>query len=673
MSNNNLKLNLILKAYDTMSGVIKSACTQSDKAFEKMNKTLEETANKFDSAGKASLKIGGVLTGISAINAKTAGDFEQGMNNISTLIDTNNESIKAMGNEILSIAKNSPKAISDLTDALYSIRSAGISASEQFNVLKGSEMLAVSGLATTAEAVDIATSAINAFSLEGKEANQIYDMFFKVVKYGKTNVSEFAQGFGSVAGVVSSANIKLDEYSASIAAMTTMGVKANIAHTQMKAVIAGLSRSTDDQVKIFNKLGAKSFKDLINKSGGMVNALSKVKEAVGGSEAKIISLVGSVEAYNAVMSLTGATNKVYLQTLNDMRNGGESITEAYAKQVAGLNNAMATIKNNIQALSIKFGTALLPTLQTAGNLIKGVTGLIDKMPNGLVNFISVATAGIGTFALFGGAGLVAIGSVIKNFILLRKVMRSASILTWANPAILPIAGVVAGIVALGAGALYCYNKFEGFRNICQGTWAVIKAGGAWLAVLTNSFINGAIGFWKFISPAVKFGLTVASWITPIGWVYHAISGLVKIIGNLIQKAGGLRAIGSALKSWGKNAETKAEEINNSVKNQRNIKKVDGSHYNGLNYVPFDGYIAQVHKGEAILTKPQADRWRNKKTLINNNSSNSANMVLNYNPTVVLKDGSEQSKNDFLKLLKEHKEELLKLIQIQLRRCEARSY
>lgn len=36
---------------------------------------------------------------------------------------------------------------------------------------------------------------------------------------------------------------------------------------------------------------------------------------------------------------------------------------------------------------------------------------------------------------------------------------------------------------------------------------------------------------------------------------------------------------------------------------------DSSEASGLDYVPSDGYLARVHKGEAILNKVQADQWR----------------------------------------------------------------
>ncbi len=38
--------------------------------------------------------------------------------------------------------------------------------------------------------------------------------------------------------------------------------------------------------------------------------------------------------------------------------------------------------------------------------------------------------------------------------------------------------------------------------------------------------------------------------------------------------------------------------------------VDGSHAGGLDYVPFDGYLAELHKGEMVLTATQANAVRN---------------------------------------------------------------
>lgn len=39
------------------------------------------------------------------------------------------------------------------------------------------------------------------------------------------------------------------------------------------------------------------------------------------------------------------------------------------------------------------------------------------------------------------------------------------------------------------------------------------------------------------------------------------------------------------------------------------EKVDGSNANGLNYVPFDGYISELHAGEAVLTAQENRVWQ----------------------------------------------------------------
>ena len=183
-----LRLKLILSAKDGISNVIKSAVRSSDKDFEKLQTRLDRTAEKFESFGKKSTLWGAGLTAVSGIGAKMAGDFQSSMTNVSTLIDTNTESLDEMGKSVLNIAKRTPVAINDLTNALYNIRSAGIDAANQFKVLEKSAQLGIAGLGSTDEAVDLVTSSINAWQLEGEKAEKTYDLIFRTVKTGKTSL-----------------------------------------------------------------------------------------------------------------------------------------------------------------------------------------------------------------------------------------------------------------------------------------------------------------------------------------------------------------------------------------------------------------------------------------------------------------------------------------------------
>ena len=52
--------------------------------------------------------------------------------------------------------------------------------------------------------------------------------------------------------------------------------------------------------------------------------------------------------------------------------------------------------------------------------------------------------------------------------------------------------------------------------------------------------------------------------------------------------------------------------NVNVNVNKNGGGVDGSHAGGLNYVPFDGYLARLHRGEAVLTASEAAAYRKNK-------------------------------------------------------------
>ena len=177
-----MKVSLTLVAFDKMSKVIRDAVQKSNDDFNKMQAKIKDTSEKMEKFGKTASLLGGALVGFGAVNLKMAADFEAGMSNVSTLIDTNIENFGAMKDEVLEIAKRTPVALEGLTSALYDIRSAGISADMQFKVLERSAQLGLTGLGSTSEAVDLVTSSLNAFQLKGEKADKVYDTIFKTVK-----------------------------------------------------------------------------------------------------------------------------------------------------------------------------------------------------------------------------------------------------------------------------------------------------------------------------------------------------------------------------------------------------------------------------------------------------------------------------------------------------------
>ena len=79
------------------------------------------------------------------------------------------------------------------------------------------------------------------------------------------------------------------------------------------------------------------------------------------------------------------------------------------------------------------------------------------------------------------------------------------------------------------------------------------------------------------------------------------SGLINNFKSGLQNAWG------AVTSWVSNA---ASSIKNTISNAINwvSSKVSGKHRTGLNEVPYDGYIAELHQGERVLTAAEANQY-----------------------------------------------------------------
>lgn len=472
----------------------------------------ERRADRLRSAGdrlsglgaRASLAVTTPVVAAGFASGRETIEFSNQMANIATLIDTNVESLDRMKAGVLDLAQRTPLPLQDLTGSLYDIRSAGISASDQFRVLEGSAKLGVAGLGSTGEAADLATSSINAFGLKGREQARAFDLLFKTVKKGKTTIAELSQGFGAVAGVVANAGVQLDEYLASVAALTTTGLPAAAAHTQIRAAIAGLTRETKQSRKVMSALGAKDFKDLIAKSGGLVPALNRIRGELKGNDAAMLELFGSTEALNAVLGLTGKQGAAFNETLKDMRDGANALDPAYAKKQAEDAARLAEDMNRIEIASIKIGAIILPFFAKVAEQVAILAGEFSKLDPSTQSFIVVIAllaAAIGPILSIAGAISAALGALSAFAALL-----GIGLL----PAIGIIAAIVAAIALLAAGAYLLWRNWDKVSAFFMGLWKEVQ----------TAFDGGLMGvialIWKWDSQLLAiFGQAfsnLAKWI-----------------------------------------------------------------------------------------------------------------------------------------------------------------
>ena len=424
------------------------------------------------------------IIGVGVAAVKATADFEQGMSDVSTLVDTSTESIADMGKEVLKIGAETPVAVNDLTSALFDVRSAGIDAADQFTVLEKSAQLGVAGLGSTKEAADLVTSAINSFGLEGEKAEAVYDQIFKTTKNGKTTISGLAQGFGAVSGTVAATGTELDEYLAAVSALTTTGAPAAQVHTQLRSVMSGLTRDTAESRKVFRALGAKDFKDLIKQSGGLVNALRRIDKSAGGNESQLLNLLGSTEALNAVIGLTGEQAQAFDETLDDMRNGANAVDVAFKKQKGTLKSTGQILKNQLVATGVQIGQNLQPVLLELAEVVRDITGAFLELSPETQAFL-VKAAGVAAVV---GPAIIVVAKLASAIGVVIGVFQKLRILLVTNP----IGAAVAGIALAATMIIAEWEHFENFFALMwRGIKSIFQAGWDFVSGILDD-ITGAV-------------------------------------------------------------------------------------------------------------------------------------------------------------------------------------
>lgn len=388
--------------------IILSAKDRASSEFQKAGGSLEKFAKV---AAVATAAAGALAIGIGVKAVQAASKFEAAMSNVNTLFDDNGESVAVLEKGVKDLLKTIPKSADDLGAAAYQVVSAGITnAADALNVLESSGKLAVAGLGTTEEAVNLITSAVNAFGIEATKSNKVADVIFKTVKAGKTTVGELAQAFGNVAAAAQGAGISLEETQAATAALTTVGFRTTTAQERLRALFDEMTRSSGKLAEGIKNVGISNIETAL-KTDGFKSVLDKLLASAGGNTIEFKNMFSSVEAGGAALALVTGASDIYTNTLNSMRDGSSKVDEAFEKQTQTFAAQYELLKNNLNVVLIELGSAILPILNKAMEplieVIKklndsaskagDIFSLLKEKVNEVINFIESNTGLITIF------------------------------------------------------------------------------------------------------------------------------------------------------------------------------------------------------------------------------------------------------------------------------------
>jgi TP901 family phage tail tape measure protein len=232
---------------NTLKVILTGDSSQLESALNKTSARLKSFGTKAQAIGtKLSKSLTLPLTLAGGAGIKLAADFDKSMTKIESLVGIAGEEVAKMGETAKQMATDTGRSASEAADALFFITSAGLEGEQAMNVLNASLQAAAVGLGDTATVADLATSAMNAYGSDTLGASDATDVLVAAVREGKLESTELSSAMGSVLPIASNMGVSFNEVGAAFAAMSRTGTNAAVASTQLRGILNGLLKPTQD-------------------------------------------------------------------------------------------------------------------------------------------------------------------------------------------------------------------------------------------------------------------------------------------------------------------------------------------------------------------------------------------------------------------------------------------
>lgn len=606
------------------------------------------TVAKFAGAvGAAALTAAGAAT-------KVAADFQSQMSNVQTLLTGTQDEIAAKvskyGDIVKEVSRTTGLETSNLTDGLYQVVSAFGDVDDAAKIMEIAAKSAKAGNAETSDAVDLLSAVTKGYGDISAEANQkAADLAFTTVRLGQTSFPELASSMGKVIPLCATMKVKEEELFGAMATLT--GVTGGTAEvsTQLKATIQGFMQPTTAMTSALKKMGYENGQAAIE-SLGLQGALDALKESVNGDELAFAGMFSSVEAKTAVLALAGAQSEDFTNKTKEMYSATGAAESAFDTQTANLKGTLEKLKQAANTTVIELGEKFLPVVQTLAewvlenmpaiqSTIEVVFDYLTTVTNTCVEYITMLKDAASAWVADHQETVNAILTAIQNLwqfvqTIFSALMTAAGALgewfgSWADE---NLGGIVQTVTEAVNSIISFVSAFASWasafwqahgqtimsivRPLLEAVKTIISTALQAITQIFNIFAALFRGDWgELFRGIATLVLTILNGIvSTIGNIFQSIINLIFAKYNDMYNAGrsifqglfdGIAGVWSSIYNWVVEKVNWLSDKLSFWNSSQSKMRANGSHATGLEYVPFDGYRAILHKGERVLTAEQA--------------------------------------------------------------------
>lgn len=362
---------------------------------------------------------------------------------------------------------------------------------------------------------------------------------------------------------------------------------------------------------------------------------STILSTIGDIGAKILEKLGLDEAAQQFQEFYDKASDIFSRLPEIILGAFDSVKTFFTETIPEVfNNAVEAIQGFVNNV-ISFFTETIPNAfntfvdETIPNTINAIVTWFSELPYKIGYVIGEM---LGHIYLFGQSCIewatTELPVIIENIVTWFAQLPSR-IWEWLFNTINKVIEWGSSMLQSGteAASNFLTNVVQWFSQLPSRVWTwlsnTLSKIISWGSQLVQSGTQTASNFIsRFISFMQQLPSKVWSIVTQIPSRILALGGQMYSAGRniLSQLWNGLKSIGNSIIGWVSDFAGKIGSfVSGIVSGFRSIvsgandaksaaKSVNGKHANGLDYVPFNGYVAELHKGERVLTKQENEEY-----------------------------------------------------------------
>lgn len=468
----------------------RKSAEHTEKLKTSVDKVKDSVKDAKEQIGKYAAAAGAAFVAVGTAAVKSAADAETSFAKVKTLL-SDGIMVDDYYNSIKKASANTGVGFGSMAESVYSAISASVDESKAVEFTENAVKLAKGGFTETATAVDVLTTAINAYGLAADDATHISDVLITTQNAGKTTVDELARTMGQTIPIANSANTAIEDLSTQYAVLTKNGVPTAEAGTQIKAMLSELSSSGAKASEALKELTGKSFAQLQSEGSNTADALNILKDHAESTGKSISDMFGSVEAGNAALTLIKDGGADFVNILGQMQNSAGATEKAYETMSNTIGERFNKLKNRFALAMTGIGENLMPhiekfadyidehfdeiseTIEDIGKAAEGAAEFLFKLTKVLWDNKEVVGSAVAGYIAFKTA--MSIGNVIQTVVSATKNLTAATktattaqeamnVACNANPYVL-LASAIIGVI--GALASFAAMSADSTQKITQ--------------------------------------------------------------------------------------------------------------------------------------------------------------------------------------------------------------